>query len=79
MEKVRHIRPASTRSVRNSKALLMSACNIVEALDGKLEGYVLMAWDGKGATTITTKDGGGVSHDLIPLHAFSQLTAMVNT
>ena len=70
---ITEIKPSQKRHVAVTKSMLLDVCCVLDNVK-KPEGYIVMAWDARGRTAVQTQGGGMISIDLMPIHAFSQLT-----
>ena len=68
------IEPMKDRQTRNCKGLIEATCCVVEMLDNRVEGYAVVAWDGRGGCAACVKSGGPVSMDLLPTFIAQKLS-----
>jgi hypothetical protein len=75
---VRFINPRRDRHISNTKKLITSAVRCVGnvADNDVLSGFILITWDSQGATSCSTLSGGGISEDIMPIHATNTLSRM---
>ena len=70
------ISPDKKRHCRIAKDMFAEMCDVLDNIKKRPEGYIIMAWDARGNTCVRTEGGGAISHDLMPIHAFSVLTSL---
>ena len=74
MSNIKRIDPARERHLRNGKGMLEAVCGSIEALDLRVEGYAVVAWDSRGSACGYVKSGGPISLDLVPYFVHSKLS-----
>lgn len=71
MSNLRLINPQKKRHKDNAKDLLSETLIVIERSGMKVSGFVVMAWDDTGSTSLAYKPGGVVSEDAIATHMLS--------
>lgn len=66
MAKIYAVNPRKDRHVKNAKAVLKEACNIVEGLNCEVAGYSIVAWDDTGRAAWSFENGAHVGFYQVP-------------